>query len=91
LVIGKVQVRDNWQDALRSATRCALIRTERRLLKLLTPRKKTYIHCIQFKSYEQVQLQRKEKHKMGGDAIKGGQPKKKAKKKPAKKKAAKKK
>jgi len=69
-------------------------------LKLLTPQKKNYIQCPQFKTgpmlasriLDQVQSQRKGVLKMGEDIIKGGEPpKKKSKKKAAKKKAAKKK
>jgi hypothetical protein len=64
----------------------------------LTPRKKTYIQCTQLNTgptpcsiSDRDNRNRKEKLKMGGDSIKGAQPKKKAKKKTAKKKAAKKK
>jgi hypothetical protein len=69
-------------------------------LKLLTPRKKSYIHCPKVQDWPDsnaqhapdfglVHSQQKGKLKMG--SLKGGEPKKKApKKKAAKKKAAKK-
>jgi hypothetical protein len=69
------------------------------LLKLLTRRKKNYIQCPQFRTgptlfsdFGPGTSQRKGELKMGGDIIKGGEPKKKkaAPKKAAKKKAAKK-
>ena len=70
------------------------------LMKLLTPRNKTYIQCPQFKDWSdasvlgflhQIEAQRKGELRMGGDVdtLKGGEPKKKKKK--GKKKAAKKK
>ncbi len=74
------------------------------LLKLLTPRNKTYIQCPQFKDWSdasvfgflhQIEAQRKGELRMAGedvDTLKGGEPKKKkkGKKKAAKKKATKK-
>jgi hypothetical protein len=84
------------------ASRGALPGTEPGLLKLLTPLKKTYIQCPQFKTgptlvfldFGPGTTPTKGELKMGGDGgdiLKGGEPKKKkGKKKAAKKKAPKK-